>query len=331
MSSFETASGPSGTENAANTADEEGEDSQIAKAVVGNANMSLEPAEVTEAAEGPEEQPDDKQVALAENEERKFQVVPDLVIESETMNATGDERSSQKSVAPSPFLEDDDGGLKLILSHEGESGSGIETEIRQEVKQENNTSQTEAKISTESSSTKTPEAFPSLTLDREILFDDSLLNVPLLDEHLNESNGGDNDGLSQKQQTRKKTQGCANRRWNALSTQRLLTFHGPVARIMPGRFLWSSETYEPRTLAIYTNPYLILILRAPMDAEEIRRLTTIKDVPDLSLLESFFVAESVVDPKTCKIRLSQVTTGTSIPSKDFLQHAGRGGGRLQQS
>jgi len=158
---------------------------------------------------------------------------------------------------------------------------------------------------------------PRQTLDREILFDDSLNYPPPLENSSDES--------------KKRVQGYTNKLWN-LQTNRVLTFTGPVARVVQGRYFFSQDQYVPRILAIYKNPDLIFILRLPHDLDEVRRLLPIQsDHESLayeemsSLMSSFVVAESVIDTQACKIRLSQLTTCTSVPTKIILQD--RNGGR----
>mmetsp|Transcript_11226 Transcript_11226/g.18551 ORF Transcript_11226/g.18551 Transcript_11226/m.18551 type:complete len:996 (+) Transcript_11226:74-3061(+) len=98
--------------------------------------------------------------------------------------------------------------------------------------------------------------------------------------------------------------------WTAIPDKQL-SFTAPVLRVEAGRFFWSSETYNKRVLAIYKQPELILVLRLPVDADEVKRLQG----SQASGRSSFLVAESVIDPKTSKIRLSQLTHPTSLPLK----------------
>lgn len=158
---------------------------------------------------------------------------------------------------------------------------------------------------------------PRQTLDREILFDDSLNYPPPLENYCDKS--------------QKRVQGYTNKLWN-LQTNRVLTFTGPVARVVQGRYFFSPDQYVPRILAIYKNPDLIFILRLPYNLDEVRRLLPFQsDHESLayeemsSLMNSFVVVESVIDTQACKIRLSQLTTCTSVPTKIILQH--RIGGR----
>ena len=56
---------------------------------------------------------------------------------------------------------------------------------------------------------------------------------------------------------------------------------------------------------------MILVLRLPVDIDEVKRLRGSEAIGH----SSFLVAESVIDPKTSKIRLSQLTHPTSLPLK----------------
>ena len=83
----------------------------------------------------------------------------------------------------------------------------------------------------------------------------------------------------------------------------------------------SNERYVDRTLALFKNPNMLLVLRKAKDAAEIKKLL---DVPaelladmerngDLDQAQNdFLVAESVVDLNMCKMRLSRLTTPTSL-------------------
>ena len=111
--------------------------------------------------------------------------------------------------------------------------------------------------------------------------------------------------------------GWDNLRWMAFSGVRRIRAAEPVFRYFEGRkgFLWSKEEYLPRKLVVYTDPNLILILR---EASSISELRDLMDLPadtkfdDKNPLKSYLFVESVIDPKTSKIRLSPLTTPTSI-------------------
>eukprot|EP00563_Minutocellus_polymorphus_P001389 CAMPEP_0181033302 /NCGR_PEP_ID=MMETSP1070-20121207/7185_1 /TAXON_ID=265543 /ORGANISM="Minutocellus polymorphus, Strain NH13" /LENGTH=1070 /DNA_ID=CAMNT_0023110721 /DNA_START=91 /DNA_END=3306 /DNA_ORIENTATION=- len=87
----------------------------------------------------------------------------------------------------------------------------------------------------------------------------------------------------------------------------------------------SNECYVDRTLALFKNPNMLLVLRKAKDAAEVKRLL---DVPAELLADmeqngdfdqpqnDFLVAESVVDLNMCKMRLSRLTTPTSLGGSD---------------
>jgi ankyrin repeat protein len=146
-------------------------------------------------------------------------------------------------------------------------------------------------------SPQTSEVTTNELFDHEILFDDCRINIQALD-----------DGSAE---ARQKIQGWMNRRWIDAS-DKVLSFISPVLRVFPSRYFWSAAVYEKRVLAIFTNPDVILILRYPTDRDEVRRLGGIESSEQKP--RSFMVAESAADPKTCKIRLSQLTNITSVPN-----------------
>jgi hypothetical protein len=151
------------------------------------------------------------------------------------------------------------------------------------------------------------------SLKREILFDDSIISIHALDDGSNE--------------VKVKSQGWANKRWAAV--QPSLQFSGRVFRLFQEKkMFWCTESFAERTLAIFkimrpdstsSGSDIILILRDPIDVAEVHRLLpntqdSALSTEDISSLASrFFVAESAIDPMTCKLRLSQLTTPTSIP------------------
>ena len=112
--------------------------------------------------------------------------------------------------------------------------------------------------------------------------------------------------------------GWDNLRWMSYSGARRIAFAGPVCRFVPGRrtLFWSGDQYLERVLAVYTEPHLILILRPPEDLNEVYQIldlppgATVDDAEHI--LESYLVVENVIDPKTCKLRLSPLTTSTSV-------------------
>jgi hypothetical protein len=112
--------------------------------------------------------------------------------------------------------------------------------------------------------------------------------------------------------------GWDNLRWMSYSGTRQIEFVGPACRFVPGRrtLFWSGDQYVDRVLAVYREPHLILILRPPEDLAEVLQIldlppgATVDNAEDI--FQSYLVVENVVDPKTCKLRLSPLTTFTSV-------------------
>lgn len=115
--------------------------------------------------------------------------------------------------------------------------------------------------------------------------------------------------------------------WKAGSKTRKLKHFTSVMKFRKGAF-WnvSSSSYSPRILALYRDPAVVLILRKPTNIAEIKKLTNLpknvklKQQQGKDILDCFLVAESVIDPNLCKLRLSPLTTETS-----FVNDAGSGG------
>jgi len=107
-----------------------------------------------------------------------------------------------------------------------------------------------------------------------------------------------------------------NLKWLSTNGVRKVRFCGNVNRLAmekTGIFgLRTTEVYNARKLCIYEYPSLILILRVPQDAVELRTLLDVPQATDVGAISSYLVAETVVDPKACKLRLSTLTTVTSI-------------------
>jgi len=112
--------------------------------------------------------------------------------------------------------------------------------------------------------------------------------------------------------------GWDNLRWMAFSGIRKVFAAEPVFRYFEGRrgtFLWNKDEYVPRKMAVYKEPNIILILREASSLDELR---AVMDLPEETTfdeenpLKSHLIVESVIDPKTAKIRLSPLTTATSI-------------------
>ena len=131
--------------------------------------------------------------------------------------------------------------------------------------------------------TQTNESTAAQQLDREILFDTSIPNMKAFHQQ-----------------------------WITAS-DKALSFTAPVLRVSPGRFFWSPDLYEKRILAIYKNPDYILVMRLPKDNDEVCRLGASSG----KKLNTFLIVESVANAMACKIRLSQLTNATSVPTKDL--------------
>lgn len=112
--------------------------------------------------------------------------------------------------------------------------------------------------------------------------------------------------------------GWDNLRWMSHSGTRKIEFVGAVYRFVPGRrnLFWSGDQYLERVLAVYNEPHLLLILRPPENMSEVLEIL---DLPEGAtadnaddVVQSHLLVESVVDPKTCKLKLSALTTVTSV-------------------
>ena len=107
-----------------------------------------------------------------------------------------------------------------------------------------------------------------------------------------------------------------NLKWSSTNGVRKVRFCGNVTRLAvekKGLFgLRTADAYHARKLCIYDYPSLILILRSPQDVAEVQTLLDVPPSTDIGPLSSYLLAETVVDPKACKLRLSTLTTVTSI-------------------
>ena len=112
------------------------------------------------------------------------------------------------------------------------------------------------------------------------------------------------------------TDAFTNLKWSSTNGVRKVRFCGNVTRLAvekKGLFgLRTADSYYARKLCIYDYPSLILILRSPQDASEVQTLLDVPPSTDMGPLSSYLIAETVVDPKACKLRLSTLTTVTSI-------------------
>jgi hypothetical protein len=109
-------------------------------------------------------------------------------------------------------------------------------------------------------------------------------------------------------------------RWMSTAGERKLRYCKQVTRTITRKalFFGSEEQQVTRKIAIFERPNLILVLRPPADEAEVRELLDLPNGVALAgehgALSSFLIAESVIAPITCKLKLSQLTTVTSIGS-----------------
>jgi hypothetical protein len=123
--------------------------------------------------------------------------------------------------------------------------------------------------------------------------------------------------------------GWDNLRWMAFSGTRKVRACKFVYRYVKGRknFLWNTEEYFPRLLVLYDTPNLMLVLRRAEDRVEFRELMELPSNAEIgdAVLHSHLFVESVIDPKTAKLRLSPLTTVSSIlpdvPRDDFRRRS----------
>lgn len=112
----------------------------------------------------------------------------------------------------------------------------------------------------------------------------------------------------------------SNLRWLSTSGERQLRFAKVVTRTTvaarKGLFRSGQQQLLRRKLAIFEKPNLIMLLRPPASTAEVRKLLDLPDGVALedekNALKAFLVAETVIDPVTCMLRLSQLTTVTSV-------------------
>ena len=130
-------------------------------------------------------------------------------------------------------------------------------------------------------------------------------------------------------------------RWMAHNGARKVNFCQPVFRLstasskrkgLPLFWKQGGKHYEERSLIVYDEPNLILIVRRPKSLQEIQQLLGLPDevatVEDPAAgsdsnwelnpetaLTSYWVLESVADPASSKLRLSPVTTATSVATE----------------
>ena len=82
----------------------------------------------------------------------------------------------------------------------------------------------------------------------------------------------------------------------------------------------SSGEFLPRKLVIYSEPSLILLLRSPNGPDELRELLDLPEGTQLDekehSMQSFLVVDAAMEPRSCKMRLSPLTTPTSVSEDD---------------
>jgi len=115
--------------------------------------------------------------------------------------------------------------------------------------------------------------------------------------------------------------GWTSERWLATAGSRKLLHSGSVFKLTKVRkgLFWTGEEFVPRKLFVFENPCLILVTRSPNNVKEVQDLLDlpgdVKIAPsgnDDTVLKSFVIVESVIEPMACKLRLSSLTTVTSI-------------------
>ena len=120
------------------------------------------------------------------------------------------------------------------------------------------------------------------------------------------------------------TLGFTNTKWLAESSARNVVACGDVFMFEKSNLFWKSSEFVKRVLVIYTD--LVVIGRQPSNAAEIRSCfddpntaDIFAGMPDNDLMESFLIAEVVVDFKTSKFRRSSLTTPSSVEpfNEDF--------------
>lgn len=107
-------------------------------------------------------------------------------------------------------------------------------------------------------------------------------------------------------------------RWMSYSGARKLFKFIPVYRFREKKqktLFWSKfeKEYVPRVLAIYDEPSVFLVLRRPSGLDELIQVLGSGNAGDE---RNYWIVESVVDPSTCKLQLSNLTTITSIVAVD---------------
>ncbi len=113
------------------------------------------------------------------------------------------------------------------------------------------------------------------------------------------------------------TKTYTNTQWLAESSSRKVIVCGNVYLYEKSKFFWQNHQFTPKTLVLYND--LLVIGRDPKNAAEIRSgwndpnyADMFASISDRDLLQSFLIAESVIDLKMCKLRRSSLTTPSSV-------------------
>ncbi len=113
--------------------------------------------------------------------------------------------------------------------------------------------------------------------------------------------------------------GLTNQAWQETENTRRLLFCGEVCRFEKARFFWASGQFIRRTLALFENPDVLVIARTPTNGAEVRGslrelgiADELKSLSDEELVKTYLMLESLIDLQTCKLRLSTLTTPTSL-------------------
>jgi tetratricopeptide (TPR) repeat protein len=88
--------------------------------------------------------------------------------------------------------------------------------------------------------------------------------------------------------------------------------------LIPTFWKTGGKRYESRALAIYDKPSLIMVLRRPTSVEEVHALLGLPDIaqdPGMTT-EKYWILESAIDPAFAKLRLSPLTTMTSLAQEN---------------
>lgn len=90
----------------------------------------------------------------------------------------------------------------------------------------------------------------------------------------------------------------------------------------------TAGVYEPRALAVYEQPLVILVLKSPTNMHQVNSILGLPNVDNFlteedSQVDHYWIVESVVDPSFCKLRLSNLTTVTSVVPPNGTSKGGK--------